>query len=68
MAYLLGKSYSYQTRDQFEERFLNTIWMSYRKVNEKGDVGWGCMIRVLQMVFAEVLRRSMDKASTLDVI
>jgi hypothetical protein len=42
--------------------------MCYRKVNDEGDVGWGCMIRVVQMVFAEVLKRSMIKTDVIELI
>lgn len=58
-AYLLGKGYENSTFDRFLEHFRSIIWMSYRSISNHGksDAGWGCMIRVIQMLFAEVLRR-----------
>lgn len=64
-AYLLGLQYSHANRDQFVSSFQNTLWMSYRK---GGDVGWGCMIRVVQMVFAEVVKRHNPGSCVDDVI
>lgn len=33
------------------------IWISYRQEahNQLGDVGWGCMVRVCQMLLAQAL-------------
>jgi cysteine protease ATG4 len=72
-AYLLGKEYQTEKLEHVQkmrEEFLNIIWFSYRKnfptLNYKmvpladsfvSDTGWGCMIRVCQMIFAECLKR-----------
>lgn len=51
------------------ERFTSIIWMSYRKYSdEEGDVGWGCMIRVVQMLFGEVFKRYFHQAKAIDII
>lgn len=43
--------------------------MSYRKYSdEEGDVGWGCMIRVVQMLFGEVFKRYFHQAKAIDII
>lgn len=57
-AYLLGKKYLYKDREKFEEAFRSIIWICYRSELEgkSGDVGWGCMIRVCQMVLAQALK------------
>ena len=68
MASIFGHFYSFETKDDFEERFNNTIWITYREIDGSGDVGWGCMIRVVQMVFAEIFKRHLSKASVKDVI
>ena len=64
-----GKENPDQTA-QLRRDFSNIIWFSYRKnfpkLNHKllplaesfvSDTGWGCMIRVCQMIFAECLKR-----------
>lgn len=59
-AYLLGREYFHETSSRFLEHFGSIVWMSYRSVSPSGksDVGWGCMIRVVQMLFAEIFKRS----------
>ena len=44
--------------------------MSYRTVSSKGkgDAGWGCMIGVVQMLFAEVIRRLNPSILIYDII
>jgi hypothetical protein len=60
--FLLGNKYKvcyHQEREAFLMKFCNVIWLSYRS-NIYGvdtDAGWGCMIRVCQMVLAEVFQR-----------
>ncbi len=36
--------------------------------NNNSDVGWGCMIRVVQMVFAEVLKRNRKDLPAAEII
>ena len=36
--------------------------------NNNSDVGWGCMIRVVQMVFAEVFKRNRKDLPALEII
>ena len=58
---LLGKVYESNSADK--ERFLtdfnNVIWLTYRSgiYGIETDAGWGCMIRVCQMVLAETFKR-----------
>lgn len=56
---LLGRMYRYEDRELFMNDFHSVIWISYRydKEDKFGDVGWGCMIRVCQMVLAQALKR-----------
>lgn len=56
---MLGRVYGYEDRERFYSDFHGVIWICYRsKLEDKfGDVGWGCMIRVCQMVLAQALRR-----------
>lgn len=72
-AYLLGKEYEPEKLDDLKRMrtaFSHILWFSYRKnfpmLNCKShpdsesfisDTGWGCMIRVCQMMFAECLKR-----------
>lgn len=55
--YLLGNKYKvcyHQEREAFLMKFCNVIWLSYRSniYGVDSDAGWGCMIRVCQMVLA----------------
>ncbi len=58
---LLGKLYENNSKDK--EKFLmdfnNVIWLTYRSgiYGVETDAGWGCMIRVCQMVLAETFKR-----------
>ena len=42
--------------------------MTYRTDGQEGDVGWGCMIRVVQMLFAEVFKRYFGHADAAIII
>ncbi len=42
--------------------------MSYRNGRNDNDVGWGCMIKVVQMLLAEVFMRYYTDATSGDVI
>lgn len=71
-AYLLGKEYSCDPADheqknlQLANAFRDIIWITYRSGFPellKGadssfvtDTGWGCMIRVGQMLFAQLIK------------
>lgn len=71
--YLLGDKYESDEGDKSKDivaSFSNILWFSYRKnfpklIHKKlpatesyiSDTGWGCMIRVCQMMFAECLKR-----------
>lgn len=71
--YLLGDKYESEEGDKSKDivtSFSKILWFSYRKnfpkLNHKklpatesyiNDTGWGCMIRVCQMMFAEALKR-----------
>lgn len=59
-AYLLGREYGYEAKEQFVAHFRSTIWFSYRKnIPAVGDdTGWGCMIRSAMMMVAEAAKRS----------
>ena len=71
--WMLGKKYT--TATEFEKDFESIVWCSYRRnfprlvgknpPEEVGtftnDAGWGCMIRVTQMMLAEVLQRKLRK-------
>ncbi len=67
-ASLFGKGYSYGDKKEFHEKFTSIIWMSYRNGRNDNDVGWGCMIKVVQMLLAEVFMRYYTKANSCDVI
>lgn len=54
---LLGKSYTHENRDMFYNDFEKIIWFSYRRLEQFEDVGWGCMIRVIQMLIAQTITR-----------
>jgi len=58
-AYLLGKMFDHNTADDFYNRFEQIIWFSYRRLpnSQIEDVGWGCMIRVIQMMMAQAISR-----------
>lgn len=67
--YLLGKFYDQHKRDQFYNDFEKVIWFSYRRLSHCSDVGWGCMIRVVQMMVAQAITRDqpqMQPNSVLD--
>lgn len=57
---LFGKSYA---REEGLRMFRSIIWLTYRadfpSINGEllTDAGWGCMIRVGQMLMAQALRR-----------
>lgn len=68
---LLGKQYHKERLEQLKKDFSKIIWFTYRKNFPKlnyykassveshiSDTGWGCMIRVCQMLFAECLKKS----------
>ena len=71
--HLLGQpipitSQNYKQQNQLlYDTFLNTPWLTYRsgfpelyhdlKGTYVTDTGWGCMIRVGQMAFAQMIRR-----------
>lgn len=65
-AYMHGLSFSSSQQDALLQRFRKTVWMSYRKnIKATGsDAGWGCMIRVVQMLLAEVSQRAMQLEAT----
>ena len=69
-ACLLGKKYSYEQREQFYNDFHSIIWICYRsKLEDKfGDAGWGCMIRVCQMVMAQTLKRGNPNMHNSEII
>jgi hypothetical protein len=56
-AFLLGKGYGPETQDAFFNAFEKVIWFSYRRLAQCEDVGWGCMIRVIQMMVAQAITR-----------
>jgi hypothetical protein len=58
-AYLLGTAYESSCHEKFVAHFRTIVWMSYRTTSQSGksDAGWGCMIRVVQMLFAESFKR-----------
>jgi len=71
MPALLGKEYSDLNLEQLKRDFSKIMWFTYRKNFPKlnyykassveshvSDTGWGCMIRVCQMLFAECIKRS----------
>ena len=41
----------------FYNDFEKIIWFSYRRLEQFADVGWGCMIRVIQMLLAQTITR-----------
>lgn len=68
-AYLLGKMYDIDSRIDFNNDFEQIIWFSYRKLpNQVEDVGWGCMIRVIQMMIAQSIARDRPQMSLNNLI
>lgn len=62
-AWILGKHLT--SVEAIQAEINKTIWMTYRENMGKSqfisnDVGWGCMIRVGQMMLAEAFRRTLD--------
>jgi hypothetical protein len=54
----LGKAYDGDSSIDFNNDFEQIIWFSYRRLpNQCEDVGWGCMIRVIQMMIAQAIAR-----------
>lgn len=52
-ASLLGVQFDYSSRKEFRTAFESIFWFSYRRNGQQtSDVGWGCMIRVVQMLLA----------------
>lgn len=64
-AQLLGRWYSYEESYKLLFVFRQTFWLTYREgiKDIESDNGWGCMIRTVQMVFAEVLKRHLKLTS-----
>lgn len=63
-AYLLGEVFQPHQEEAFVDRFQKVVWFSYRVgADSTGDVGWGCMIRVVQMLFAEAFQRHCPQPS-----
>ena len=68
--YLLGTCYKPNQKEKFQADLKTVLWFSYRegfpilpcsdskKYSYSSDWGWGCMIRVGQMMLAEVLKRN----------
>ena len=62
---MLGKRFRYGSQSYFKEAFEDIIWVTYREnfrtVDStrllNSDVGWGCTIRVGQMMLLSVLKR-----------
>lgn len=52
------------------EAFHSIIWICYRSQLEDkfGDVGWGCMIRVCQMILAQALKMCHPKKHNSEII
>lgn len=62
-AYLLGRMYDAQKESDFRNDFEQIIWFSYRRLPKQcEDVGWGCMIRVIQMLLAQAICRDQPQA------
>lgn len=55
----------------FLERFRSIILLTYRagfpteSLSQKSDAGWGCMLRVIQMMVAACLEQDLEKAERL---
>jgi hypothetical protein len=50
--------YDINSSIDFNNDFEQIIWFSYRRLpNQCEDVGWGCMIRVIQMMIAQAISR-----------
>lgn len=69
-AVLLGRTFESDVdlESNIRMEFEHLIWMTYRdelepglladgKLRYRSDAGWGCMIRTMQMILAEALRR-----------
>lgn len=50
------------------QHFKQTVWLSYTQSNGKTDAGWGCMIRVVQMLMAEVIKRNRQSIQIGDIV
>ena len=65
--YLLGRRFSKQS--EAEDFYKKIIWFSYRNSPGLGpkfnsDTGWGCLIRVGQMVMAAAFKRFFKEEET----
>lgn len=61
--YIFGIKFDKDNRKQAFQLYQSVIWFTYRdNINFDGfpsvtsDVGWGCMLRVGQMMLAQVIR------------
>lgn len=64
---MLGQKYA--CYEQAEEEFRRLFWFTYRKEMKicgeiRTDLGWGCLIRVGQMLLANSLKRYFENSST----
>lgn len=68
-AFLFGEEFTFKQKSDFIEKFQNIIWLSYRvdEGNDESDAGWGCMIRVCQMLLAQALTKSEHQLSLTDI-
>ena len=65
---MLGKRYT--SYEQAEKDFSELFWFTYRKEMKicgeiKTDLGWGCLIRVGQMLLANSLKKYFENSTTL---
>ena len=67
-AVLLGHLYDYDSYYKFLFIFRNIFWFTYRKGIKEidSDNGWGCMIRTVQMVLGETLKRNLSLKGNLE--
>ncbi len=68
--WLLGQEYPVGRREEFEARFRHLVYFSYRRGLEgvaSSDMGWGCMLRAMQMLFCNVLLE-VGRTSRTDII
>ena len=67
-AVLLGHLYDYDSYYKFLFIFRNIFWFTYRKGIKEidSDNGWGCMIRTVQMVLGETLKRNLSIKGNLE--